>query len=414
MAKSGNVLQIFLNETEVGYLTRYPDNRHLFLFAEGYRLSGPGRPVLSLSFVEPGDEEETLRKLSHTASTAVRLPSFFSNLLPEGALREYLAKRLKIHSSDEFALLAALGENLPGAVRAVPATEVPEAVRHHPLGAGYAMASGEPAFFSLGGAQLKFSMMEREGRFTLSSDGEEWIVKPPHPTYPSVPENEYSMMKLAEAAGVEIPEVKLTPINQIDLGGLPGLSFQADALAYAIRRYDRSAPMRVHAEDFAQVFGVYPEREYSATNYDSIGNLIFGIFPRRHEMLEEFIRRLVVHVLIGNADAHLKNWSVIYPDGLSPQLSPAYDLVSTIQYTPDDHLALNLAGEKKFNAIGETHFRKLAKHIGAGEAFVVETARQTAQKARNTWPDLLPDLPLPEPMRDKLREHWATLPLYRM
>jgi len=414
MAKPSSVLQIYLNETVVGYLTRYPDNRHLFLFDEGYRLSGPGRPVLSLSFVESGDEEGTQRKLLRTTSTAVRLPSFFSNLLPEGALREYLAKRLKIHSSDEFALLAALGENLPGAVRAVPAMEVPEAVRDHPLGAGHVMAMVEPTFFSLGGAQMKFSMMERGGRFTLSSDGEEWIVKPPHPTYPHVPENEYSMMKLAESVGVEVPAVKLTPINQIDLGLLPGLSFPADALAYAIRRYDRSVPTRVHAEDFAQVFGVYPEREYDATNYDSIGNLIFAIFPQRHEMLEEFIRRLVVHVLIGNADAHLKNWSILYPDGCTPRLSPAYDLVSTIQYTPDDHLALNLAGEKKFSAIGETHFRKLAKRIGARESFVLETARQTAQKARSIWPDLLRNLPLPEPMREKLREHWAMLPLYRM
>ena len=72
--------------------------------------------------------------------------------------------------------------------------------------------------------------------------------------------------------------------------------------------------------------------------------------------LLEFIRRLVFTILIGNGDMHLKNWSFIYVDGLTPELSPAYDFVSTIPYIPDNQLALNLAGEKNMNAIGLEHF----------------------------------------------------------
>jgi serine/threonine-protein kinase HipA len=412
MSKASAVLQICLNETVAGYLTRFPDNRHLFLFDQGYRLSGPDRPALSLSFMEPGDEATTERKLGRTIFSAIRLPEFFSNLLPEGALREYLARRLKIHTSDEFSLLAALGENLPGAVRAIPSERVPDSVRSHPLSAGKQHAPAEPAYFSLGGAQMKFSMIEHGGRFTLSTHGVEWIVKPPHPTFPQVPENEYSMMNLAAAAGVELPEVKLVRMEQVDLSALPGTSYPPDTFAYAIRRYDRETYGRVHAEDFAQVFGVYPEREYDATNYDTIGRLLFNVLPSRHEALEEFIRRLVVHILIGNADAHLKNWSVIYPDGRTPRLSPAYDLISTIQYTPDTRLALNLAGEKRFGAIGITHFRSLAQRIGAEEAFVIDAALKTSKSARGAWRDLLPSLPLPESMRQKLIEHWKNCPVF--
>jgi len=410
MSKAGAILQISINERIAGYLTHFPDNRHLFLFDDGYRLSGPDRPVLSLSFIEPGDEAATERKLDGSVSSAVRLPEFFSNLLPEGALREYLARRLKIHPNDEFSLLAALGGNLPGAVRAAPSIDVPDAVRLHPLARGKQQA--EAAYFSLGGAQMKFSMIEHGGRLALSGDGEEWIVKPPHPAFALVPENEYSMMKLASAAGVEIPEVKLVRMEQVDLGDLPGLSFAPDAMAYAIRRYDRETSGLVHAEDFAQVFGVYPEREYDATNYDTIGRLLYRVFRRRHEALEEFIRRLVVNLLVGNADAHLKNWSVIYPDGRTPRLSPAYDILSTIQYTPDTRLALNLAGEKEFSAIGTGHFRKLAVRIGAEEEYVIDIAKETSRKARDRWPDLLRSLPLPEPMRRKLRDHWKSSPAF--
>lgn len=79
--------------------------------------------------------------------------------------------------------------------------------------------------------------------------------------------------------------------------------------------------------------------------------MIFDLFPNRFEQLAEFIRRLVVNILVGNGDAHLKNWWVSYRDKVTPRLSPAYDLVSTIQYVQNDSLALNLGGEKRFESI---------------------------------------------------------------
>src|SRR4029077_5068064 len=105
--------------------------------------------------------------------------------------------------------------------------------------------------------------------------------------------------------------------------------------------------------------------------------------------LAEFIRRLVVNVVIGNGDAHLKNWSVIYRDKVTPQLSPAYDLVSTIHHVQNDSLALNLGGEKRFESIDESHFNRIAQRIGAPPKFVLDIVKETVITAQKAWPGIL-------------------------
>ncbi|MBE0621883.1 MAG: HipA domain-containing protein [Burkholderiales bacterium] len=404
------VLKILLGEIPVGHLTGFPEGKSLFAFDDSYIDLGPSRPTLSLSFNTPGNEEATESKLREIFSSRMKLPPFFSNLLPEGVLREYMVKRLKIHHDHEFDLLMALGASLPGAIRALPADELPHAAINYRTGTTHAVPDEAPIKFSLGGSQLKFSMIERGGRFTLEDGKEEWIVKPPHPTHPDVPANEYTMMRLAAAAGIQTPEVKLVKLNDIDLTGMVGLSIpQWETWAYAIKRYDRSTESRVHVEDFAQVFNVYGDQEYKATNYDTIGRLIFDLFPNRFEQLAEFIRRLVVNILVGNGDAHLKNWSVIYKNKITPQLSPAYDLVSTIHYVQNDSLALNLGGEKRFESIDESHFDRLARRMEAPPKFVLNIVRETVTTARKEWPGILREVGLPENMRDRLNRHWGGL-----
>lgn len=406
------VLKILLGDVPVGHLTGFQDGKSLFAFDDSYIDLGPGRPTLSLSFNTPGDEEATERRLREIYSSRMKLPPFFSNLLPEGVLREYMVKRLKIHH--EFDILMALGTSLPGAVRALPADELPQAAIHYRPGTTHAAADETPIKFSLGGSQLKFSMIERGGRFTLADGNDEWIVKPPHPSHPNVPANEYTMMQLAAAAGIQTPEVKLVKLDAVDLGGLAGLSIpQWETWAYAIKRYDRghdeNGEGRVHVEDFAQIFNVHADQEYKATNYDTIGRLIFDLFPNRFDQIAEFIRRLVVNILICNGDAHLKNWSVIYKDKITPQLSPAYDLVSTIHYVQNDSLALNLGGEKRFESIDESHFARLARRMEAPPKFVLEIVMETVATARKEWPEIIREVGLPQEMRDRLGHHWNGL-----
>ena len=405
-----HILKILLGDVPVGHLTGFQDGKSLFAFDDRYIDLGPDRPTLSLSFNTPGDEEATEHKLREIYSSRMKLPPFFSNLLPEGVLREYMVKRMKIHHDHEFDLLVALGASLPGAIRALPADELPQAAINYRPGTTHAAPDETPIKFSLGGSQLKFSMIERGGRFTLESGNEEWIIKPAHPTHPNLPANEYTMMRLAAAAGIQAPEVRLVKLDDIDLAGLVGLSIpQWEIWAYAVKRYDRTAEGRVHVEDFAQVFNVYADQEYKATNYDTIGRLIFDLFPNRFDQLAEFIRRLVVNVLIGNGDAHLKNWSVIYRDKITPQLSPVYDLVSTIHYVQNESLALNLGGEKRFASIDESHFDRLARRMDAPPKFVLDIVKETVTIARNEWPGIILEVGLPENMRERLYHHWGGL-----
>ena len=404
------VLKILLGDVPVGHLTGFQDGKSLFAFDDSYIDLGPERPTLSLSFLEPRDETATGRKLREIASSRMKLPPFFSNLLPEGVLREYVVKRLKVHHDHEFDILMALGANLPGAVRALPATELPRAATDYRPDATMAGQVEPTIKFSLGGSQLKFSMIDRGGRFTLDEGDEEWIVKPPHPTHPDLPLNEYTMMRLAAAAGVQIPEVRLVKLEDIDLAGLPGMAIQrSEAQAYAVKRYDRTARGRVHVEDFAQVFSVHADQEYKATNYDTIGRLIFDLFPDRFTQLAEFVRRLVVNILIGNGDAHLKNWSVIYPDKINPRLAPAYGLVSTIHYVRNDSLALNLGGQKRFELFDESHFDRLARRTEAPAKFVLGIVRETVAAAQQAWPALVRESGLAIDMRERLNRHWAGL-----
>ena len=404
------VLKILLGDVPVGHLTGFQDGKSLFAFDDSYIDLGPGRPTLSLSFNTPGDEEATERKLREVYSSRMKLPPFFSNLLPEGVLREYMVKRLKIHHDHEFDILMALGASLPGAVRALPADELPQAALRYRPGSTHTALDETPIKFSLGGSQLKFSMIERGGKFALDDGDEEWIVKPPHPNHPNVPANEYTMMRLAAAAGIQTPEVKIVKLDDINLTGLSGLSIpQWELWAYAVKRYDRTTEGRVHVEDFAQVFNVYADQEYKATNYDTIGRLIFDMFPNRFEQLAEFIRRLVVNILIGNGDAHLKNWSVIYRDKVMPQLSPAYDLVSTIHYVQNDNLALNMGGEKHFASIDESHFERIAQRIDAPPKFVLDIVKETMTTARKEWPGIIREIGLAENIRDRLYRYWGGL-----
>ncbi len=403
------VLKILLGDVLVGYLTGFQDGKNLFAFDDSYIDLGAGRPTLSLWAGTPGDEEATVRRLREIHSSRMKLPPFFSNLLPEGVLREYMVKHLKIHRDHEFDILAALGTSLPGAVRALPANQLPPAAASYRLGAEPGVADTSIKF-SLGGSQLKFSMIERGGRFLLEEGDEEWIVKPPHPVHSNVPRNEYTMMRLAAAAGIQTPDVKLVNIDAVDPGGIKGLSILSrETLAYAVKRYDRTAVGRVHVEDFAQVFNVYADQEYKATNYDTVGRLIFDLFPNRFPQLAEFVRRLAVNILIGNGDAHLKNWSVIYADKVNPQLAPVYDLLSTIHYVHNDSLALNLAGEKRFEAIDESHFDRLARRMEAPPKFVLGIVRETVAAARKEWPAIMRDSGLPEDMCERLYAHWRGL-----
>jgi serine/threonine-protein kinase HipA len=157
------------------------------------------------------------------------------------------------------------------------------------------------------------------------------------------------------------------------------------------------------------VFGVYPEAKYKRASYGNIAHVLW--LEAGERAIVEFTRRLVFNVLIGNADAHLKNWSIIYPDGRSALLAPAYDLVATIPYIPNDRLALSLGDTKDFAEVNLDRFERFAKKADLPDRIVSRTVRDTATRIRDIWPAHEPARALPDDIRRAVNSHMQRVPL---
>jgi len=124
------------------------------------------------------------------------------------------------------------------------------------------------------------------------------------------------------------------------------------------------------------------------------------------------MRRLVFNALIGNADMHLKNWSLIYPDRRSPRLSPAYDFVSTIAYLPDERMALTFADSKAFSSLSLDQVERFAARAGLPQKSVMDTAKETVVAFADAWRDF-DEKTLDGKMRRAINAHLTTIPLWK-
>ena len=214
-------------------------------------------------------------------------------------------------------------------------------------------------------------------------------------------------MTLAREVGIIVPRIELVDVAAIN--NLPAGMERIGGKALAVERFDRLGDEAIHIEDFAQVFGVYPDDKYQRASYRHIAAVIAA--ESGEDDMAEFIRRLTFNTLIGNADMHLKNWSIIYPDRRHAALAPAYDLVSTIAFLPDENAALKFSRTRKFREFTEDELAHLAAKALMPEKLVLDTARETAAMFRERWQALKNDLPLTEDMIAALEAHFATIPL---
>ncbi len=291
-------------------------------------------------------------------------------------------------------LLAQVGHDLPGAVRVLPEEEVPIDSLWRSEPDTYTVEVADDFHqaglrFSLAGVGMKFSMLRRGDRLTIPAHGEggDWIVKTPDTRFRDVPLNEFAMMTLARASGIDVPEIMLLPRERVDERLPPSIWPEHEEFAYAIRRFDRDEHRNlVHIEDLAQVRNVYPEQKYKG-NFETVASLIY----RGHdtESLLEFTRRMAFSVLISNGDSHLKNWSLIYRDGRVPTLSPAYDLVSTAFYFTGErieNLGLKFGGSRDFHRVTLATFRRLQERLGARHMELAECVVDTVERTLAEWP----------------------------
>lgn len=408
-AESVEALQLTLHGQKVGILTHYTGGKNILTFGPEYRaLREQDRPTMTLTQrINPDYVDKVL-------VSSQRVPAVLSNLLPEGALRELLSETLRIHPANEFPMLAWVGNNLPGAIIAapVPGSEIPvwALSARNRTEAVQIDVRGVAQKFSLAGIQMKFSTVRRDGRYNISAElgTDSWIVKTPSTLHRNVPENEFSAMKLAEAAGVDIPEVALISLDTLD--NLPSIQLPDEEHAYAIRRFDRSARGRIHTEDFAQVFEFFAHDKYGKANYEQVAAVLYRYGGGGLGDIQQLARRLLANILLANGDAHLKNWTLIYPDAVNPKLAPAYDIVSTLPYVPGETgIALNLGKQKKWYPMTLETFQTWSKRIDVPWPAIKVHLLDALAAARDRWPGMLQDLPMQELHKDVLRSHWSKL-----
>ena len=400
-----STLNVLLYGKLIGTITDVGGDRSLFAFTQEY-IEDSERPILSLGF-----KDALGGLITDFNATQTKLIPFFSNLLPEGEMRNYLGERANVNPDREFFLLWVLGQDLSGAVTVEPADgeELPPNV-NDPTDDEEPQKEGALRF-SLAGVQLKFSAVKNaSGGLTIpvSGAGGSWIVKLPSSRFEDVPENEFSMMELARKIGMDVPETDLIDIQ--DIGNIPSGIEKFGNQAFVIKRFDRNDDgSLVHIEDFAQIFGVRPADKYKKATMRRIAQVI-GIEGQESD-IEEFIRRLVFNALIGNADMHLKNWSLIYKDPQTPSISPAYDFVSTIPYIKDNSMALKVSKSNRFDAFSMDELAHLAAKARLPEKLVLDTATETVERFHGVWGKEKSNLALTNDVIDAIDEHIKKLPI---
>lgn len=320
---------------------------------------------------------------------------FFEGLLPEGAQRDAAAAALGVSPTNTFRLLAGLGAELAGALTLLPDDEEPlgalsaptpesladdelllllETIRTRPFLAGETRAAsgldsreGRGLRMSLAGAQSKLPVVLVDDRIALPSPGQPTthIIKPPIPDLEDTTENEAFAMRLAARMGLAV-----APVRPEVVGGRTFL---------LVERYDRVRVQggwvqRLHQEDFCQALGAVPERKYAADGgpgFPQCFELIRRVCTRPAPAVLALLDAAVVQVLLGNADAHGKNYSLLrHPDG-QVGLAPLYDLLSTIAYPRySPRLAMKIAGRSTLEELRRGDWERFARRCGLAPPFV--------------------------------------------
>jgi serine/threonine-protein kinase HipA len=422
MAKAAAVLGVFMLDAKgisvrAGTLTRDADRAVSFVVAESF-LRDATRPILSLGWYDPDSDQGTRERLASRGDKIGlhgRLPPWFSGLLPEGALRELVMTEMGPGDHDEFDVLTRLGADLPGAVFIVPETDIPAAAGPLDLGNVHGFKAPLPegaVKFSLAGVQLKFTGNRDGDRLTAPARGETGrsIIKLGSERFPNLPEAEFAAMQMASAMGVRTAPCRL--ISQHAIRGVPPELLQHSENVLVVERFDRSAGGRVHIEDAGQILGAVGERKYTMGTTETVINMVRRFSTDHRDDVLEAVRRVVADVLLGNGDNHLKNWSFYFPQAGEIRLSPAYDIVPTVLYLPQDEMALRFVRTHDFDAVNLHRFERVASFIRLDPKLIAREVEHAVRQALETWPKIAPGL-LGPVSSDRILKRLDTLTLVR-
>ncbi|MEJ7688655.1 MAG: type II toxin-antitoxin system HipA family toxin [Variovorax sp.] len=419
------ILEIALGAQRFGKLFQYADLCRFV--AEPDVVAQPPAQVMSLSMLAPDRPAQAAlwQDVKNPLFNAQggRLPGFFQNLLPEGVLRTHLAQLRGCRDDDHFELLAACGGDLPGAISARPVSVDRATLQRLVTQDQDALEMSVvempmPQGISVSGVQPKLGLRRQGGRYvarTRAGASTRVIAKLPMVGRPHMPQLEKLSLDLTGAAGVDVCHAELAPLSAIAAEHSYALPDEPDFLA--VTRFDRDGPRRIHFEDFAQVLAIDPQHKYSASYLEMA--LAMRAFPSLGDAaVLELVRRLVVNELLGNPDAHLKNFGVLYPDGVAPRLAPAYDIVAyAAVHGVDGHALPLLPAARGAQAVRRSTLftpgsvRAFCFSAGMHEPLVRRTVAETIRAARAAWPGMIDASALPAPWKKRLQQRLRSHPL---
>ena len=323
--------------------------------------------------------------------------AFFAGVLPESGKRSLVARNLGVSANNDYALLERIGGDCAGAVtfiesgrslppekgdyRLVDEGELEQLLFGLP---GRPLMAGEAGVrLSLAGVQDKLAVRIMDGKVYLPLDGSpsSHILKPAIKEYPDVVQNEAFCMRLARAVGLNVAHVEIGRAGAVDY--------------LCVERYDRSVGpaglLREHQEDFCQALNVSPDNKYQAEGGPSLKDC-FGLLREASSSpvrdLQAMLDAVIFNCLIGNDDAHGKNFSLLYGRDATGRrtvgLAPLYDLISTARYENlSKAMAMKLGGESDSQKLSQVHFAKFAEDVGLTKPIVrtrvAELASATAK-----------------------------------
>lgn len=375
-------LDVYLHQHLIGQLIQDEHGEMMFDYAESWR-KNPAAIPLSNSL--------PLRKERFTRNEC---RGFFAGVLPEESQREMIAKNLGISARNDFAMLEQIGGECAGAVTFIRADQTfpPRHDRYRPL-TGHELAdllkqlprrpllAGEDGIrLSLAGAQDKIAVHVSHENISIPLGGapSTHILKPAMERFAGTVFNEALCMKLAQAIGLQAATVEIGRVEDVDY--------------LLVERYDRKTTppsiQRLHQEDFCQALGIVSENKYQNEGGPSLQQC-FALLRELSSApvidLQRLLDAVIFNFLVGNHDAHGKNFSLIYQEGTlssgpDKRLAPLYDVLNT-GYYPElaKKMAMKIGGEYVSDQILPKHFEQLAQEAGLARPMVKRRVPELAE-----------------------------------
>ena len=340
---------VFYRNDVAGTLEQVPDGRFAFTYAPSY-LDGAGAQI---AYTLPRQEDPHY---------SFELHPFFDNLVAEGWLARAQARALGIRGDDRFARLLAFGLDCPGAVSVVDPKPATTPDLTHGSGEELAALTNRA---SISGVQPKLFAVQEGKHFRPAQRGEPstHIAKLPSPELEHLVELEYLTTNAARVLlpADQIVEVEVAPVEKI----------QGDCLL--VRRFDRTEQgEKIHFEEFNQLLGRPAEAKYEGS-YGEMAEFMRAHQTEQREIdIDRLFRRVLVCILLGNNDAHSKNFALLYTDE-GFRLGPFYDIVAPSVYPRFRRTGLALkitpgTNPHSMSDIGPKHLSLLAKSFGLNNA----------------------------------------------